>query len=120
VGDFGLRRANSLEKSRGNADCTRLEFCHDICMAKIKRLLDIYRFPGFVPFSSLRGVFGDHRAVVMRLRRRQKKRCAEFVGKSSFTTTTNGLGKCVTCPAEIDGFTWPTMDDVSIARGARL
>ena len=30
-------------------------------MAKIKRLLDIYRFPGFVPSSTLRGVFGDHR-----------------------------------------------------------
>ena len=37
-------------------------------MAKIKSLLDIYRFPGFVPFSSLRGVFGDHRAVVARPR----------------------------------------------------
>ena len=88
-------------------------------MAKIKRLLDIYRFPGFVPFSSLRGVFGDHRAVVMRLRRRQKKRCAVFVAKSSFTTTISGHGKYATCPAETDAFTWPTTDGVSIVRGVR-
>jgi hypothetical protein len=89
-------------------------------MAKIKRLLDIYRFPGFVPFSSLRGVFGDHRAVVMRLRRRQKKRCAASVEKSSFTTTTNGLGKSATSPAETAASTWSTTGDASIARGARL
>ena len=88
-------------------------------MAKIKRLLDIYRFPGFVPFSSLRGVFGDHRAVVMRLRRRQKKRCAAFAARSSFTITTNGLGEFAICPAETDASTWPTTDDVSIVRGAR-
>jgi hypothetical protein len=116
---YAVERANSLEKPRGNADCLRPEFCHDICMAKIKRLLDIYRFPGFVPFSSLRGVFGDHRAIVVRLRRRQKKRFAEFVAKSSFTTTTNGLGEYATCPAEIDAFTWPTRDGASIVRGAR-
>jgi len=89
-------------------------------MAKIKRLLDIYRFPGFVPFSSLKGVFGDHRAIVMRLRRRQKKRCAVFVGKSSFTTTTNGLGEYAICPAATDAFTWPMTGGVSSARGARL
>ena len=88
-------------------------------MAKIKRLLDIYRFPGFVPFFSLRGVFGDHRAIVMRLRRRQKKRCAASVEKSSFTTTTNGLGKFAIYPAETDACTWPTKDGVSIAHGAR-
>src|ERR1700680_408152 len=100
-------------------DCTAPEFCHDIRMAKIKRLLDIYRFPGFVPFSSLRGVFGDHRAVVMRLRRRQKKRCAASAARSNFATTTNGLGKCAISPAETDASTWPTKDGASIARGAR-
>jgi hypothetical protein len=88
-------------------------------MAKIKRLADIYRFPGFVPFSSLRGVFGDHRAVVIRLRRRQKKRRAVFAGRSNFATTTSGLGKYAIFPPETGVSTWPTKDDVSIACGAR-
>jgi hypothetical protein len=89
-------------------------------MAKIKRLLDIYRFPGFVAFSSLRGVFGDHRAIVIRLRRRQKKRRAASVERSSFTTTTNGRDKFAISPAATDAFTWPTTDAVSNVRGARL
>jgi hypothetical protein len=89
-------------------------------MAKITRLLDIYRFPGFVPFSSLRGVFGDHRAIVMRLRRRQKKRFAASAAKPSFATTTNGLDKFAISPAATGAFTWPTTDAVSIARAARL
>jgi hypothetical protein len=88
-------------------------------MAKIKRLLDVYRFPGFVPFSSLKGVFGDHRAIVIRLRRRQKKQCAVSVAKSNFAITTNGLGVCAISRAEIGASTWPTMDGVSIARAAR-
>jgi hypothetical protein len=116
---FAIERAESVGKSRGSAYCGCPEFCHDISMAKIKRLLDIYRFPGFVPFSSLQGVFGDHRAIVVRLRRRQKKRSAECVAKSSFIITTNGLGEYVTCPVGIDASTWPTKDGASIVHGAR-
>src|SRR5438445_1406286 len=36
--------------------------CHDAPMAKLKRLLDLYRFPGFVPRPKVRGIFGDPRA----------------------------------------------------------
>jgi hypothetical protein len=114
-----LARTNSLEKSRENADCNAQEFCHDICMSKIKRLLDIYRFPGFVPFSSLRGVFGDHRAVVISFHRRQKKRCAGSVARSNLVTTTNDLGAYAISPAVTDVSTWPTKDGVSIVRGAK-
>lgn len=42
-------------------------------MAKLTRLLDIYRFPGFVPRPQVRGVFGDPLAVVISLQRRRKK-----------------------------------------------
>jgi hypothetical protein len=45
-------------------------------MAKLKRLLDIYRFPGFVPRPKVRGIFGDPLAVVITLQRRRKKRSA--------------------------------------------
>ena len=41
-------------------------------MGKIKRLHDLYRFPGFVPQAHVRGVFGDPVAVVITLRRREK------------------------------------------------
>ena len=34
-------------------------------MAKFKLLLDLYRFPGFVPVPTIRGVFGDPQAVVI-------------------------------------------------------
>jgi len=88
-------------------------------MAKIKRLLDVYRFPGFVPFSSLKGVFGDHRAIVIHLRRRQKKQCVASVAKSNFATTTNDLAPSAISRAETGVSTWPTMDGVSIARAAR-
>jgi hypothetical protein len=88
-------------------------------MSKIKRLLDIYRFPGFLPYSSLRGVFGDHRAVVIQLRRRQKKQSAASVAKSNFAITTSALGKCVTFPVETDASIWNTKEDALIARGVR-
>jgi hypothetical protein len=88
-------------------------------MAKINRLLDVYRFPGFVPLSSLKGVFGDHRAIIIRLRRRQKKRCAEFVARSNFAITTNGLGLSAISLAETAASTWHIQGGVSIAPGAR-
>jgi hypothetical protein len=117
--NFAVQRTDSLENARENADCTAPEFCHDVGMAKIKRLLDTYRFPGFVPFPSLRGVFGDHRAIVIRLRRRQKKQCAASAARPSFATTTNGLGKYAISPAETDASTWPTKGGVSSAHGVR-
>jgi hypothetical protein len=61
-------------------------------MAKFKQLHDLYRFPGFVPQPKIRGVFGDPLAVVITLRRRQKKRFAALVGKCLGPTTTSGRG----------------------------
>ena len=46
---------------------------------KMKRLRDSYRFPRFHPALTVRGVFGDPNARVIRLTRRSKKRRAEFV-----------------------------------------
>jgi hypothetical protein len=50
-------------------------------MATRKRLLDIYRFPGFVPQPKVRGIFGDPLAVVITLQRRRKKRSAGSAAK---------------------------------------
>src|SRR6185437_528088 len=61
--------------------------CHDASMAKLKRLLDIYRFPGLVPQPKVRGIFGDPLAVVITLVRRRKKRSAAHADKPSSPTT---------------------------------
>ena len=41
-------------------------------MRPIKRLEDAYRFPGHMPESVVKGVFGDPYVRVIRLRRREK------------------------------------------------
>src|ERR1700674_4005886 len=46
---------------------------------RMKRLRDSYRFPRFHPALTVRGLFGDPRARVIRLTRRSKKPGAEFV-----------------------------------------
>ena len=41
-------------------------------MGPIRRLLDVYRFPGCRPKATIKGVFGDPKARIIRLERRQK------------------------------------------------
>lgn len=50
-------------------------------MKKIKKLLDEYRFPGFYPKAILKGKFGDHKARIIPLVRRQKKLFADVAGR---------------------------------------
>ena len=50
-------------------------------MSKIKHLHDIYKFTNFLPESSVKGIFGDPMALVICLRRRQKKHFVESVDK---------------------------------------
>ena len=45
-------------------------------MRKTKRLWDAYRFPEFTPEPGVSGIFGDPKALVIKLRRRGKKRFA--------------------------------------------
>jgi len=67
-------------------------------MAKLKRLLDIYRFPGFVPQTKVRGIFGDPLAVVITLRRRRKKLSVASADKPTAATTTSGHAASATSP----------------------
>jgi hypothetical protein len=57
-------------------------------MSKIKRLLDAYKFQGLVPEGNVAGVFGDSRAVVIRLRRRKKRPSAAFAKRCTGLSTT--------------------------------
>jgi hypothetical protein len=67
-------------------------------MGKLKRLPDIYRFPGFTPMAEVRGVFGDPWAVVITLRRRRKKRAVGSAGAAAVRSTTNDRGASATSP----------------------
>ena len=71
-------------------------------MGKLKRLQDIYGFPGFTPAAEVRGVFGDPWAVVITLRRRRKKRAAGSAGEPPAPSTTNDRGASATSPVATD------------------
>lgn len=53
-----------------------------------RRLLDTYRFPGFRPQATVKGVFGDPKARVVTLVRRGKKQSAGAVAARSRAGTT--------------------------------
>jgi hypothetical protein len=58
-----------------------------------KRLTDGYRFRGFTPDPIVHGVFGDPKAVVITLKRREKKlvvRYAVMPGRRSTTGKSTG------------------------------
>jgi hypothetical protein len=56
--------------------------------ARKRRLWDAYSFPGFRPEATVRGIFGDSKARIIRLRRRSKKRDAVVVDASIAAGTT--------------------------------
>lgn len=69
-------------------------------------MLDEYQFPGFRPRADMRGVFGDPQARVIQLKRTQKKRCADVVGRFIGVITTRGCGGYGTYPVGMYGFIW--------------
>ena len=88
-------------------------------MAKHRELRDIYRFPGFYPQPKTSGIFGDPRALVIRLKRREKKQSVVPVGLSIVPSTTERPAGSEICPAGICGFTWTWRFVASFAEGAR-
>jgi hypothetical protein len=77
-------------------------------MAKFKQLHDLYRFPGFVPLPTIRGIFRDPRAVVVTLRRRRKKRSATSAGKRLGPSTISALAVPGISPVATSMSTSPT------------
>jgi hypothetical protein len=75
-------------------------------MSKGKRLLDAYRFPGFRPRATIKGIFGDPKARVIRLERRQKKQYAAVVADHIGVSTTGRCGVFGTSRAETCGSIW--------------
>lgn len=87
-------------------------------MEKKRQLLDEYRFPGFRPRSDVHGVFGDPKARVIRLERKQKKRSVDVVGKYTEAITTRRFGGYEICHVGMHGYTWRRKSDGCYARGA--
>ena len=84
-------------------------------MGKLRRLQDVYRFPGFLPMAEVRGVFGDRSAVVITLRRRRKKRAAGCADEGVAPSPINGRGASATSPVATDGSTSTSRYDGSTA-----
>ena len=75
-------------------------------MEKKRRLLDEYRFPGFSPRTEIKGMFGDSKARVIRLKRTQKKRYAGVVERFIGVIMTRRCVGYGIYPVEMHGFTW--------------
>src|SRR3974377_2609217 len=74
--------------------------------SKRRRLWDTYSLPGFRPEPTVRGVFGDPKAVLITLKRRSKKRRAGAAVACRWVgTTAKSVGSAI-CRAGIRGYFW--------------
>src|SRR6185369_13792897 len=64
-----------------------------------RRLWDAYAFPGFRPEGTVRGIFGDPKARIVRLKRRSKKHAAPSAEPCIGAGTIAQCGGCVICRA---------------------
>jgi hypothetical protein len=87
--------------------------------AKKKRLRDSYRFPGFHPSLSVRGLFGDPRARVIALTRRSKKRHAVTVVAPRAVGMTANCAECGISLAEVRASTLSSISAASTAGAAK-
>ena len=71
-----------------------------------RQLRDAYRFGGFLPASSVRGVFGVPNVRVLALGRRQKKQPVEYVVDGTPAFTTKDFDGCETCLVASTTSTW--------------
>jgi len=74
-------------------------------MKKKKRLWDTYSFPGYKPSPTVRGVFGDPQALVIKLERRGKKQYVASVEPYTGTIMTERDAESVIFPVETSGST---------------
>ena len=87
--------------------------------AKKKRLRDSYRFPGFHPSRSVRGLFGDPRARVIALTRRSKKRRAVTVVAPREVGMTANCAECGISLVEVRASTLSSISAASTAGAAK-
>jgi hypothetical protein len=80
-----------------------------------RRLQDAYAFSGFRPVATVRGLFGDFKARIIKLNRRSKKRCVALAGPSITAGMIARSVACVISPAETRAFFSNSRFDASSA-----
>ncbi len=73
-------------------------------MKKTKRLLDEYQFPGFRPVAKIKGKFGDPKARIITLKRRQKKQHVAVAERFIKAIMTTRQDLFVICHVVANGF----------------
>ena len=89
-------------------------------MKQPKSIRSLFALPGFVPASSLGGVFGDRYARVILLRRRKKPRCALGAVSAVAAATTSGRVGPATSRWPAGGSTLSSSAGGSTAQGAAV
>ena len=84
-----------------------------------KRLVDAYRFSGFTPDPVVHGVFGDRHALVIKLKRREKKQSAHFALADRRASTTGNSTGCGISRQAIRACTWSSNAGVCSVRGVK-
>jgi hypothetical protein len=84
---------------------------HDLRMRFHRQLTDAYRFTGFRPLSSIRGIFGDPQSRVVRLSRRGKKQTVEAATKYIDHSTTANCAEFEIYLAAIAEYIWSSKFD---------
>lgn len=88
-------------------------------MHKHKRLADAYRFPGFTPSQTVKGIFGDQKARVIELHRRKKKQHVLAVVCYCQVFMTTEYDVCAIFHVATTEYTWNWKSDVLSVGGAR-
>jgi len=87
---------------------------------KRRQLNEEYRFPGFQPSHTVKGIFGDPKARVITLRRRSKKQPVAVAVENMWDGTTARYGAYGTYLAAMPVFIWRRKSAEYFARIARL
>jgi hypothetical protein len=85
---------------------------------KYKRLIDTYRFPGFRPLAKVCGIFGDPKAIVIRLERMEKKLIVVLVENQAIAFMITELNGLEIFHVEIKEYISNLITDESIVRYA--
>ena len=80
-----------------------------------RRLWDAYAFAGFRPERTVRGIFGDPKARIIKLLRRSKKRAAAVVDARIAVGTIAQFVVCATFRVAIRGSISSSRSDASFA-----
>jgi hypothetical protein len=86
-------------------------------MRKPMRLLDTYRFPGFRPAATVRGIFGDPKARIVSLRRLRKNRSVVPVAQRSAPSPTASGVASATCRVATRARSWKSRSEAWTATG---